>query len=321
MIEIQVNNSPDGQWNKRLINSRFGTIYQSEEIAKYFNLIGEKPQFLTFVNNAGAIVGQLLLNVIPRFKNAKGVKLLIGKLPVLQKNLLQWTYGPVILDTNFTNDIYYALGKFLISKKSKVSGWQHPLLTDGVDSIRKDFTVNRWSTFLINLKQSKEEVYNNIEKHNGRKNIERSIKRGVQIEQIDENSLLEYSQLKNNMKDEENPEDFTNLLNWWRLLKPLGYSGYIARKDGIPIGGLLFSYLCGFIIEGGVARSEKDRNENLYSQDLIKWTIIQWGIENNMEFYNLAGFNPSPQNKKEEGIFQYKKKWGGKICDYWRIRM
>ena len=39
-----------------------------------------------------------------------------------------------------------------------------------------------------------------------------------------------------------------------------------------------------------------------------------------MNYYNLAGFNPYPESEKEKGIFNYKKKWGGKKTDYWIIR-
>jgi len=82
----------------------------------------------------------------------------------------------------------------------------------------------------------------------------------------------------------------------------------------------LFSYFNNYIIEGAVARSNKDTLEKLYSQDLIKWKIIEWGIENNMKYYDLAGFNPDPKSEKEKGIMNYKKKWGGRKYDYWIIR-
>ncbi|RZD45866.1 MAG: hypothetical protein CXT78_04800 [Thaumarchaeota archaeon] len=57
----------------------------------------------------------------------------------------------------------------------------------------------------------------------------------------------------------------------------------------------------------------------MYSQDLLKWSIIKWGINNNMKYYNLSGINPNPESKKEEGIFRYKKKWGGKQYTLWRL--
>ena len=105
----------------------------------------------------------------------------------------------------------------------------------------------------------------------------------------------------------------------WKLFQPLGYSGFLARKDHEPVSGLLFSYVNGYIIEIGVARSIRDTQEKLYSQDLIKWKIIEWGIKNKMKYYDLTGFNPNPISKREEGITQYKKKWGGKAFYYYRI--
>ena len=55
---------------------------------------------------------------------------------------------------------------------------------------------------------------------------------------------------------------------------------------------------------------KKIKNENLFSQDLIKWKIIEWGIDNKMNFYDLAGHNPNPITPKEVGIKQFKKKMG-----------
>jgi len=82
----------------------------------------------------------------------------------------------------------------------------------------------------------------------------------------------------------------------------------------------MFSTFNKLIIEGGVVRSVEDFKNKLYSQDLIKWKIIEWGVENNMKFYDLAGFNPHPQSKKEEGINRYKEKWGGEKRNYWLIK-
>ena len=104
------------------------------------------------------------------------------------------------------------------------------------------------------------------------------------------------------------------------MLKPIGYSGYLAKKDDVVLGGLMFSSFNKLIIEGGVVRTIEDVNKKLYSQDLIKWNIIEWGIENKMNYYDLAGFNPQPISKKEEGIKRYKEKWGGERRNFWLIR-
>lgn len=314
MIRVIAEELPDKDWNDRLLNSGFGTIYQTKEMASYFEFVGEKPIFLKFIKGE-EIVGQLLINESSRFKNKKKIGIILKNLSNIQKTIYQWTYGPIIFNQGYATGIYTALGNFLLSHNCKVSGWQHPLLSNDIEVLDQNFKVKMWSTFLIDLQRSKEVVYNDIEKHNGRKNIERSIKRGVEVEELNEKSLLEYHNLKIGM-EKGMVSDFSILLKWWNLFKPLGYSGYLARKDGIPVGGLLFSYVNKFMIEGGVVRSEEDGMENLYSQDLIKWKIIEWGIENGMNYYNLAGFNPFPESKKEEGIFKYKQKWGGKRCNY-----
>ena len=194
--------------------------------------------------------------------------------------------------------------------------------TIDISSLTKNnFNTKKWGTFMIDLSNSKEQLYQNIQKHSGRKNIERSRKRGVKIEEITETNLEDYFILRSDFREELGigKANFEGFFKKWKKYRSLGYSGFLAKKDEIPIGGLIFSFVDGHIIESGVARSKLDTKENLYSQDLIKWSIIEWGVENNMKWYNLTGFNPNPDSKKEEGILRYKKKWGGNLYEYHRI--
>ena len=118
------------------------------------------------------------------------------------------------------------------------------------------------------------------------------------------------------MATETNKVTEEGMIEWLEMLKPIGYSGFLARLDEEPISGLFFSHFNKLIIEGGLARSKLDFQQKLYSQDLIKWKIIEWGVEHKMRYYDLAGFNPYPKNAKEEGIKRYKAKWGGKSVIY-----
>jgi hypothetical protein len=299
-ISINVSEEPDNRWNERLVTTGFGTIYQSKEIAQHFRNNKQNPIFLQFIDNKGNIVGQILIRDHFRIiSGAKGkfIKKFFGK-----KKICEWAYGPIVFNEYFKNEIYEQFGNFLLKKKYTVSGVENPLSPSGVTSIKNNFNITPWKTFLIDLTQHRDILYQNISKHNGRKNIERSEKRGVIIEEINEHSLEEYCTLGNQSMGKSNNGgiSYENLLNYWKINKSLGYSGFLARKDGECIGGLLFSFFCGHIIEGGVVRSKLDLDEHLYSQDLIKWKIITWGNENKMKFYNLAGFNPNPQSKKEE---------------------
>lgn len=320
MITIE-ESEPDKNWNSRLLESGFGTIYQTKEMKINFEKQKFNPKFLKFINEQGDVVGQLL-----HYESSRFGKRIRGKIlsKISKKLLCKWSYGPIVFDSNYSNEIYEKLGNYIIKNKYTVSGTEHPFSPSGILALNKKFTLKKWSTFLIDLNTSTESLYKNIEKHNGRKNIERSIKRGVTVEEINEKSLIEYHQLLSNILQEEKREnallEFDELLDWWKLFKPLGYSGFLAKKDNKAIGGLLFSFFNNHIIEGLVARSKIDYEQKLYSQDLIKWKIIEWGVKNKMNYYNLAGFNPHPETQKEKGIFNYKKKWGGKKLDYWIIQ-
>jgi lipid II:glycine glycyltransferase (peptidoglycan interpeptide bridge formation enzyme) len=321
MISIEVG-EPDSNWNKRLLDSGLGTIYQTKEWASIITNLGWEPIFLKFIDQKGQIVAQLLVTTISRLDKKITVKNILKKIPGLKKMVYKWTYGPIVFNSEFHSDIYSSLGDFLLSKNCKVAGSQHPLCSDGVSILKKKFQLEMWSTFLIDLHKTKDELYDNINKHSGRKNIERSINRGVVVEEITEKSLVEYNDLLNKTRIASGREEskLNDAYEWWRILKPLGYSGFLAKKDNVAIGGLLFSFFNNYIIEGGVARSEYDTKNKLYSQDLIKWRIIEWGIQNKMNYYDLAGANPQPESEKEKGILRYKEKWGGKRYDYWIIK-
>ncbi len=321
MISIQVEEKADPNWNKLLLRSTASSIYQTAEMGKHFENQGQKPLFLKFVDQRGEIIGLLLLTTYSRFDNKGKKGKILKKVPGIKKLVYDWTYGPIIFNEELFTEVYSTLGKFLLSNECRISGKTNPFQSVNPSVLSKNFQIIDWGTYFIDLSKTKEEIYKKINKHSGQKNIERSKNRGVQIQEITENSLIDYVNLKNKtMSNLEKKIDISDALRYWRLLKPVGYSGYLAKKDGNVLGGLMFSTFNKLIIEGGVVRSVEDFKNKLYSQDLIKWKIIEWGVENNMKFYDLAGFNPHPQSKKEEGINRYKEKWGGEKRNYWLIK-
>lgn len=321
LISIEEDVKPDQKWNDRLIKSGLGTIYQTKEMGLYFHISNLNPKYLKFIDNTGEIVGQLLVEEFSRFKNKGKKGYILKNIPRLKKKLCKWVYGPIVFENKYASEIYTELGNFLQNKNCIVRGSQHPLSTEGIFSFKNKFNLIKWNTSLIDLTYDEQELYNKIDKHSGRKNIERAIKRDVIIEEANEKNILEFSDLyyMNKQSRHATKNELDDMKNWWSCLKPAGYSGFLTKKDDSLIGGIMFSSFNNYIIEGGVARSEKDTKMKLYSQDLIKWNIIQWGIKNNMKYYDLAGYNPNPQSEKEKGIMRYKKKWGGKNFEYWKI--
>lgn len=317
MITIESLNEPDKRWNERLLESKYGTIYQTKEYSTYVkDAYNWETNFLLFINSQGDIVGQLLLTSQPKFTgNGLHNKLL----DILTKRrIYRWSYGPVIFFPTYNDEIIKSLSKYLISLDSKVIGYEHPLSSGLLSKIEKPFIINKWSTFIIDLKKNKETLWNNLDKHSARKNIERSQKRGVVIKQMDSTILESYYKMLLETKKKVGGEvSFNDVESLWKNLNPIGLSGSIALYNEEPIGGILISSFNSYINEWGVARTDFDREQKLYSQDYLKWKIIEWGINNNQNYFDLSGVNPDIANAKEEGIFRYKEKWGGNFIEYY----
>ena len=66
--------------------------------------------------------------------------------------------------------------------------------------------LKQWGTFLIDLNQNKDNIWNNFHKHSAKKNIERSQNRGVTIKEITFDDLKSYHELLNQTKKKTNSE-------------------------------------------------------------------------------------------------------------------
>lgn len=322
MILIETNNKPDHNWNDRLLGSKTGTIYQTKEIAMYHqHSLGWEPLFMKFTNSSGRIVGQLLIEIKPRFNKANTKQSILKLIPKIEQKIISWTYGPVIFENQYEKEIRNSLTRFLLNQRSKISGIDHPFSVGFLSKFEKPFTTQLWGTFLIDLSLDKQTLWNNLEKHSPRKNIERSEKRGVYIQKINETNLKFYYKLLKETKRKAGVDlSYSDTKIQWENLSKIGFGGFLAYKDQYPIGGILISFFNKYVNEWGVARSEKDYLEKLYCHDLIKWKLIEWGKDKGMSWYDLTGFNPKPKSKKEEGILRYKKKWGGQQYTCWFLK-
>ena len=315
-VTLSVDSKADSEWNDRLLTSVEGSISQSSTLAEYQKIIeGWNPIYLKFLNSENSIVGQIVLTFIPKFNKIKSFRYfsnMVNKKPAL----IRWAQGPVIFDHNYDKSICISFQNFLISKNSKVFGFPHSLNNDLFSNFTKSFNLKNWCTFLIDLKQDKKTIYSNMHKNSCQKNIQRSKKRGVYIKEISENDLPLIYNMKNDPVNNKPNLTLKKLKFRWKALRSLGYTGFLATHNEIPVGGIFISFFNKFINELGILRTTKDFEEKLYSQDLLKWQIIEWGKQNNMRFYDLSGANPNPSSTKEQGILNYKKKWGGNMIFY-----
>jgi len=319
-FEIRLETDCPKEWNSNLLKSPMGNIFNTFEYSEYAKKrLNWIPKFVSILESNGDLKAQVVLFEFVSKRFGSRIPKSFNKLAPKSYKKIRWTYGPII----FSDDDEQVVNQFLdFIKKigNRIEGSIHPFFNGKL--ISKGIKEEKWSTFLIDLKLSKEIILKNTDKKSVRKNIERAKNRDVKIYEINDKTIREYHELLNEYRLESgNPQyDYEDTFELWKLLKPIGFKGYLAKKDESYVGGITFSFFNGYINEWGIARSKKDTLEKLYSQDLLKWKIIEWGTLNNQKFFDLSGFNPNPSTKKEEGILQYKKKWGGIQKDFWQLR-
>jgi len=319
MISLEVSDVADAKWNNRLEEASLGSIHQTNEFATYTRKVfNQKPKFIKFLNSKGDIVGQLLLHEYSRFAkkgiSGKFLKKILGS----KDTIFRWKYGPIIFKYNLADDVWKSLYDFFSTKNCKVIGTEAPLLAQ---SLKNPFIIKPWATFLIDLSENLEVIWTRMDKHSAQKNIKRSEKRGVTINEITEKDLHIIHNLFQKTKGEDKTVSLEDVKIRWNCLHNIGMHGFLAFYEEKPIGGIMASSYNGYINEFGIARTKKDSEGKLYSQDLLKWHIIKWGKNKNLKYYDLTGVNPYPQNEKEKGIFRYKEKWGGKLITYNRVTL
>ena len=174
----------------------------------------------------------------------------------------------------------------------RFNGYLHPLNSNNMYPQRFNFNKKNAGTFVIDLKQNKTTIFKNSNKKSVQKNIERAQERGVKIKEFSSKSDLEtYHELVNQFRKERNLTSYSleDVVIAYDKLKIVGQRGFLAWYEDIPVGGIVISSFNKYINEWGIARSKIDTEQKLYSQELLRWSIIEWGLKNNCKYYDLSG--------------------------------
>ncbi len=331
MIRIEIYDEAPTDWNEQILNSPYGTIYQTKDYAKYLGIRKQsKPVFLQFINENGFIVGQNL--VFQSFKGKTKLESFFGrgslfqtftKLGKLLPKLTFWFFGPLIFENSYEKEISELFGKWLKDRSGGFRGTCHPLHSQFNFPSKFNFTREETSTFIIDLKQGLDIIFKKTDKKSVQKNIKRAKERGVKITVMQsEKDYSIYYELQKKYRKENQLQPYLrdDIFEGFELLGKIGWKGFLAWFNDEPIGAISFTHFNGYIHESGIARSKIDSKNNLYSQELLRWKIIEWGIKNNCLYYDLSGVKTENQSTKEAGIFKNKKKWGGILVDYWIFR-
>lgn len=331
MLRIDIQDHPDPEWDERLLHSNFGTSNQISEYGIDIKTrLKSKILFIKFYDE-DKLVAQLLaaqsFRGRGRLANLFGwgfIYSAVSKASIFFPKHITWYSGPVIFNKSYTSKVSESLGNLLISLKSSFYGSVHPLDADFVFPTKFNFQKVQLSTFILDLKQDLNVILKNTDKKSVQNNIKRSIERGVTVKQIEsKEDFVKYYELQRAFREKNQLRLYSknDLLEAFEQNKKNGNSiTLLAIYKGEPVGGINFASFNGYIMESGIARSEIDKEKILYSIDLLRWNIIEWGIKHNCRYYDLIGVKFKDRSAKEEGIFRNKRKWGGKLVHYHAFR-
>lgn len=302
-------------------------FFQSYPYAKLNKEVLNYEPYIILLKENGKIKASLLIfkGFIPSFFMNGFLEEIALSLSKTIVPTLSWLDGPVSeidSETHFFDllDAYATKNSFLI-KGAKLPFWI------GQETLRylteKEYLIKENYTLTINLNKSIEEAKSALTKK-GKKAIREANEKGVVVRLANsQQDIQNYYNLvlKHRNKLGFKTPSYEKFLKQWKILHDefSCMDVFMAYLEEKLIASLGVIYYNGNAIEVMSGQSETNYRENLFAGDLIKWKIIEWGIEKGLRTYDLGGVNPNPTTEKEKSILQFKSKWGGELVKRYSI--
>jgi lipid II:glycine glycyltransferase (peptidoglycan interpeptide bridge formation enzyme) len=170
--------------------------------------------------------------------------------------------------------------------------------------------------YLIDLNRPEEKIWMSIHR-SMRKNIKRSRKEGVMIQEATNKSQIKvfYGFLEDVYRNAKIPlADMSHFEAIFDILVPRGMAAFhLAEHDGEYIGGRVTLIYKGVVYAYSVGVPNKYKR--LYPNALLNWGIMRWGAENGCHTFDFGG---AGKPDKDYGVREFKRQFGGKLVNYGR---
>lgn len=345
MYNFEILDSVDSKtWNNNLKKSPYATFFQTYEYLNSQALQRDTPDFPIFINiydDKKNVKGQLGLAVFQsaRAYSSSSMEKSLNLIYKLGKRA-SWVGGPIIHETDkklrieILKEIIKALDSIIEKNNLMVVNGYTPTQDFLIDeNYLKEFCSNNYRlenffTFVTDLDQSLDEIWNNVHK-NTLRDVKRAQRKKIVIEE-----LTEYDKL----------DDYFLLLKKWKKTKGIGIQQsqnfkeqywkiittgiekvFLAYEDG----ELVTSHRLGCFNK--IAYSHKLTNSfskpTSLGGPLLTWHAIKWAKKAGMKIYDFSGGESPPTNEIDkkryaeqwDSLLTYKRKWGGKECPYYHF--
>lgn len=306
--------APEG-WDNLVKSVPEGHLFQTTYWADYMKHRCNSDPFFLRIYQDNDLVGQLLFlkrNKYSSFFISKRLEL-IDKLLKPIFGTYSWEYGPILLENSDALTKYFSIIIRRITK-NKLAQATLPIHSKKY-SLIPCLDKKLWGTVLLNLDCTSEEIYLNINKST-RKNIRRLIQKGIKIKIAESpKDLIVYAELLGKSKKRSSSVTLKTITYLKKYLENK-FQVFIAQQANRPISAMAVLMFNCIVSEQGIARSTYEKKHKMYTQDLLKWAVIDYALKNKEKLYDFMGVNPISKNRKEQGILKYKLKWGGELKEY-----
>ncbi len=251
----------------------------------------------------GIFDGSDLVGVFPLFRARR------GPLTVLASPLGGVGYGGPLVDRSYYNAVIDQLDSVLTRYNTDYIEFR------SLDSLASfadaGYTVREFHTIVVSLEQTLEQLWANA-KGVCRTAVRRARKSDVEIVEAKDKSFLHVyydmavdTYAKSNRPPPHSREDYGAV---WDILRPYGrLKVLLAQHEGRVIAGAIFLRFHDrlYYWDGAAYRAYYRLRPN----NLLHWTLIEWGASNGLREYDMLGANiPS--------IARFKKSFGGDLRAY-----
>lgn len=308
MVEIFTLKSTDNNknlWNQYVLSDPNASIYHlwewGEVISKTYN---HKKYYLTIQKDKDIIGIMPLIHIRSNLFANKLVSL-----PFCEYG------GPLIstrLDPSITEHALKTLSKKLImlTKISQIDYLELRQLSPVLSRLPSltDFTICRKSlTFELDLTREEQVLWRNLEKRT-RRAIEKALRAGVEVRDVDSNTLAQYYTLysKTQKRHGSPPHSYDFFKNIYATFKSKErLQMLLATYKRKPIAGRMVFCFNGKIYCWNSVLDKKYASLN--ASNLLLWHIIRWGTKNKFKILDLGR-----TRIEDRGVYLFKRGWGGK---------
>jgi lipid II:glycine glycyltransferase (peptidoglycan interpeptide bridge formation enzyme) len=302
-------NIDDDIWNAFVLQHPNGNIFQTIEMYNvYKNTKKYKPLKLCVTDKDTGNIHGLLSSVT--INEYSGILSRFSSRSIVQG-------GPLIGDNENTNIILpLIMDKYDGELKNKALYSQVRNLFDtnsGLKQIEK-YKFEDHLNFIINLDRKEEDVWGDIHKDR-RKNINRSMNRGVTIEEVTDRTLIPvfYKLLQETYNNVKIPlADISLIYSAFDILVPKEMATFFLAKYQEKYIGARVVLTYKDMIYDWYAGAAND-SLSLYPNEHLVWHILKWGRDRNFKKFDFGG---AGKPDVPYGPREFKRRFGGELVNY-----